>query len=112
MNKTYFAVALILAVGLSSTTGAAYALSETERYNSGYSHGYMDARNGAASYCSTSDHTFTFCQGYNAGYHAGQVQTQQVPSSPPSSPPSQTTPQQQYPAGYHLNPVYNTCVLS
>jgi hypothetical protein len=44
----------------------------------------MDTKNGAASYCSTSDHTYTYCQGYNAGYLAGQVQTQQIPSSPSS----------------------------
>jgi hypothetical protein len=60
MNKTFFAVALIVAIGFSSTTGAAYALSDTERYNSGYNHGYMDAKNGAASYCSTSDHTYSY----------------------------------------------------
>jgi hypothetical protein len=46
MNKTFFAVALIVVIGFSSTTGAAYALNETERYNSGYSYGYMDAKNG------------------------------------------------------------------
>jgi hypothetical protein len=46
MNKTFLAVTLIVAIGFSSTTGAAYALSETDRYNSGYSHGYIDAKNG------------------------------------------------------------------
>ena len=44
----------------------------------------MDAKNRAASYCSISDHTYTYCQGYNAGYQAGRVQTQQIPSSPSS----------------------------
>jgi hypothetical protein len=76
MNKTFLAVGLIVAVGLCSTTGAAYALSETERYNSGYNHGHTDAKNGVSSYCSTSEHTYTFCQGYNAGYQAVQVRTQ------------------------------------
>jgi hypothetical protein len=86
MNKTFFVVALLVAIGFSSTTGAAYALSETERYNSGYNHGFMDAKNGAASYCST-DHTYTYCQGYNVGYQARHVQTQQIPSSPPATQP-------------------------
>jgi hypothetical protein len=44
----------------------------------------VDAKNGAGSYYSASDHTYTYCQGYIAGYKAGQVQTQQIPSSPSS----------------------------
>jgi hypothetical protein len=44
MNKTFFVGALILAVGLSLTIGPAHALTDTERYNSGYSHGYMDPK--------------------------------------------------------------------
>jgi hypothetical protein len=76
-------IVAVIGLGLSSTTGLAHALSDTERYNSGYSHGYTDATNGVSSYCSTSEHTYTFCQGYYAGYQTGQAQpqTQQTPQS-------------------------------
>ena len=69
----------------SSTTGAAYALSETERYNSGYSHGYMDVKDGATSYCSTTGHTYTYCQGYNAGCQEGRSPNQEEPTPQPTS---------------------------
>jgi hypothetical protein len=49
-------------------------LSPTDRYNSGYNHGWTDETNGASYYCNSQDHTYTFCQGYNAGWYAAAVQ--------------------------------------
>jgi len=49
------------------TKANADSLSLTDRYNSGYNHGYADAQAGNSRFCSQ-DHTIAYCQGYNAGY--------------------------------------------
>jgi hypothetical protein len=49
------------------TKANADSLSLTDRYNSGYNHGYVDAQASNSRFCSE-DHTIAYCQGYNAGY--------------------------------------------
>jgi hypothetical protein len=51
------------------TKANADSLSLTDRYNSGYNHGYADAQARNSRFCSQ-DHTIAYCQGYNAGYAA------------------------------------------
>jgi hypothetical protein len=59
---------VILGIGLALTPNIAHALTDTERYDSGYNHGASDANNGLARFCDANDHTDAYCQGYNAGY--------------------------------------------
>ena len=60
--------------GYTATVAAttAFALSDEERYDSGYNHGYSDAKTGDQPYLEDSggedSHTTTFMQGYNDGY--------------------------------------------
>lgn len=49
----------------------ALALTDAERYNSGYSHGCSDARTGGHPYLNSNPtHTSSFMGGYNVGYSA------------------------------------------
>src|SRR5919112_338451 len=61
-------------VGYTATVEAAtaFALSDEERYDSGYEHGCSDAKTGDHPYLDNSggedSHTATFMQGYDDGY--------------------------------------------
>jgi hypothetical protein len=73
---------LPIAVIIFSLVNIAHAdLSPTDRYDSGYNHGWTDETNGASCYCNSQDHTYTFCRGYNAGWYAAAAQTNNNNSS-------------------------------
>jgi hypothetical protein len=72
--RTYFALALIIAIAgsLVLPINLALALTDNDRYNSGYNHGCSDGNQGGHYYLSAkggaANHTPIFMQGYNDGY--------------------------------------------
>jgi len=71
---TKIVLAIMPLLVLAYATGHAYALTEADRYNSGYKQGVIDAgkllSNMTGYNCNLNDHTVSFCHGYSAGYEA------------------------------------------